>query len=199
MTETSLQIENYLKKEYTLTAAKANMRALFFVLPTLLIYIATYVLIWPEQFSLSSLKSLVAVYKTWMVFSPFVLILVIVFGAILHEMLHGYTWAFFCEHGLESIEYGMCWALLTPYCHCQEVLTLRSYVLGGIMPGFLMGLLPAFVGLLLGSIPVFLFGVFFSMAASGDLLVIWMLRHQRKTALVQDHPDKIGCYVFVKA
>jgi hypothetical protein len=198
MTETTPYIENYLKKEYTLSAAKANIRALFIVLPILLVYILTYSLIWPEQFSLTALKGLLIVYKTWILFLPFILLLIIILGAMLHEMLHGYTWALFCENGLKSIKYGMCWALLTPYCHCQEVLSLRAYMLGGVMPGLLMGLLPAFVGLVFGSIPVFLFGVLFSMAASGDLLVLWMLRHQTRTALVQDHPDLIGCYVFVK-
>lgn len=189
---------NYHRIERTMSAGQANMYALFFMLPILLLYILIYILVWPEQFSLFHLKHLLVTYKVWLLFSPAILLVVFVFGAIMHEMLHGFTWAIFCKRGLKSIEYGVYWKLLTPYCHCKEVLPMRAYILGGMMPGLVMGLLPALAGLLLGNLLVFLFGLFFSMAASGDLLVLWMLRHQNKEDLVQDHPEKIGCYVLVK-
>ena len=189
---------NYHRIELTMSAAQANFRALSFVLPMLLLYIPIYILVWPEQFTLLQLKDLLHTYKEWILFLPAVLIVVFVFGAILHEMLHGFTWAMFCRNGLKSIRYGVYWNMLTPYCHCKEVLPLQAYALGGMMPGLVMGLLPALAGLIIGNLLLFLFGLFFSMAASGDLLVLWMLRHQKKDALVQDHPEKIGCYVFVK-
>lgn len=198
MKEQDKQHGSYTKVELSMSAAKANVYALFFILPILLIYIPAYILAWPEQFNLSNLKEVVAAHKTWLLISPVVMLVVFVLGAVVHEMLHGFTWAFFCKRGLKSIKYGVYWAMLTPYCHCQEVLPLRAYVLGGLMPGLVMGLLPALAGLLLGDILVFLFGLFFSMAAGGDLLVLWMLRHQKKEDLVQDHPEKIGCYVLVK-
>ncbi|WP_439881766.1 DUF3267 domain-containing protein [Pontibacter sp. MBLB2868] len=188
----------YHRVERTMSAARANVCALSFMLPLLLLYIPLYILIWPDQFSLYHLKQMLAAYKVWIFISPVLLLIVFIFGAMLHEMLHGFTWALFCKNGLKSIKYGVYWSLLTPYCHCKEVLPLWAYALGGIMPGLVMGLLPALIGLLLGKILIFLFGVFFSMAASGDLLVLWMLRHQKKDDLVQDHPEKIGCYVLVK-
>lgn len=198
MGESRLQQESYSKVELTMSAAKANAYALFFILPILLLYIPAYILVWPEQFAFSNLREVMAAYKTWLLFSPVVLMVVFVLGAVVHELLHGFTWAIFCKRGLKSIQYGVYWALLTPYCHCKEVLPLRPYIVGGLMPGLVMGLLPAMAGLVLGNILVFLFGLFFSMAAGGDLLVLWMLRHQRKEDLVQDHPDKIGCFVLVK-
>ncbi len=191
--------DNYIKKEHTLCATKANFKALLFVLPIIVIYVSVYLLIWPEQFTFTSLKNTLSAYKAFMLFTPFVLLLVIILGAILHELLHGFTWALFCANGLQSIKYGICWALLTPYCHCEEVLPLRAYMIGGMMPGLILGLIPALIGLMLGNIPVFLFGLLFSMAASGDLMILWMLRNQKKSDLVQDHPDLIGCYVFVKS
>ncbi|MFD2514855.1 DUF3267 domain-containing protein [Pontibacter locisalis] len=197
-TDIDLLTGNYHRKELTMTAGQANMYALSFIVPILLLYIPAYILVWPEQFTLFQLKSLFANYKAWILFSPAILLVVFVFGAIVHEMLHGFTWAIFCKNGTKSIRYGVYWHLLTPYCHCKEVLPIRAYMLGGIMPGFVMGFLPALAGLLAGNLLLFLFGLFFSMAASGDLLVLWMLRHQKKEDLVQDHPEKIGCYVYVK-
>ncbi|HEY4652011.1 MAG TPA: DUF3267 domain-containing protein, partial [Pontibacter sp.] len=114
------------------------------------------------------------------------------------ELLHGLTWALFCKNGLKSIKYGVHWKMLTPYCHCKEVLPLRAYRLGGMMPGLVMGILPTIGGLLLGYLPVFAFGLLFTVAAGGDALILWMLRKAGRQDLVQDHPDQIGCYLYRK-
>ncbi|MDX5482347.1 MAG: DUF3267 domain-containing protein [Hymenobacteraceae bacterium] len=188
----------YRKIELTVSAAKANMYALYFILPILLLYIPAYLLVWPEQFALQNLRAVLQQYKVWLLFSPLVMLGVFVVGAVVHELLHGLTWGLFCKDGLKSIKYGVYWKLLTPYCHCKEVLPLGPYVLGGLMPGLVMGLLPALAGLIWGNFLLFLFGLFFSVAAGGDLLVLWMLRRQKKEDLVQDHPEKIGCYVLIK-
>ncbi|WP_461491660.1 DUF3267 domain-containing protein [Pontibacter sp. HJ8] len=186
----------YDQKELSMTAGEANVYALAFMLPILLLYIPAYILMWPEQFTMDSIRGLVEVHKTLLYFSTFIMLAVFVLGAVVHEMLHGFTWALFCKNGLRSIKYGVHWKMLTPYCHCKEVLPLKHYVIGGMMPGLVMGLLPALAGMVTGHFLLFLFGLFFSMAAAGDLLILWMLRHQKKTDLIQDHPDKIGCYVL---
>jgi hypothetical protein len=186
----------YDQKELSMTAGEANVYALAFMLPILLLYLPAYILMWPEQFTMQNIRGLVEVHKTLLYFSTFIMLGVFVLGAVVHEMLHGFTWAIFCKNGLRSIKYGVHWKMLTPYCHCKEVLPLQQYVIGGMMPGLVMGLLPALAGIATGHFLLFLFGLFFSMAAAGDLLILWMLRHQKKSDLIQDHPDKIGCYVL---
>ena len=179
-----------------MTAAEANVRALAFMVPILLLYAAAYGFVWPEQFSSQSIRQLVETQQSLLLLSPLVMLLVFIVGAVAHELLHGLTWAAFCQNGLKSIKYGVHWKVLTPYCHCKEVLPLKHYAIGGMMPGLVMGLLPALAGIATGHFLLFLFGLFFSIAAAGDLLILWMLRHQRSSDLVQDHPDKIGCYVL---
>ncbi|WP_266202540.1 DUF3267 domain-containing protein [Pontibacter kalidii] len=186
----------YIKTELSLTAAEANVQALVFMLPILVLYMVPYALLWPEQFSYQVIENFVLEQGGRVLFYPFLMLLVFVLGAVVHELLHGLTWAFFCKQGIRSIKYGVHWRYLTPYCHCQEMLPLRPYILGGMMPGLVMGLLPALAGMVTGNLLLFLFGLFFSIAASGDLLVLWMLRHAKSTDLVQDHPEKIGCYVL---
>lgn len=129
---------------------------------------------------------------------PFAMLLVFVLGAVVHELLHGLTWALFCRRGIKSVRYGVHWKYLTPYCHCQERLRLVPYALGGAMPGFVLGLLPAIGGMLIGNLWVFLFGLLFTLAASGDLLVLNMLRQARPDDLVQDHPQEVGCILYRK-
>lgn len=188
--------EKYAKTELSMTAAEANVRALVFIVPIVLIYAAAYWLIWPEQFSTQNLGELVRVHRDLLLISPLLMLVVFILGAVVHELLHGLTWAVFCKNGLKSIKYGVYWKMLTPYCHCKEVLPLRHYMIGGMMPGLVMGLLPALAGIAMGHFLLFLFGLFFSMAAAGDLLILWMLRRQQASDLVQDHPDKIGCFVL---
>ncbi|MEJ8757337.1 DUF3267 domain-containing protein [Pontibacter sp. H259] len=200
MEQQDLELETgrYTKQELTVSAGKANVLALFFMVPVILIFIPAYVLLWPAQFEFASLKSYLQEHKSTFLFYPFLAFLIMIPGAVVHELLHGVTWAAFCKNGLRSIKYGVHWKMLTPYCHCKEVLPLRPYILGGMMPGIVMGILPSIAGLILGNIPVFLFGLLFTIAAGGDMLVLWMLRHTRKEDLVQDHPELIGCIVYRK-
>ncbi|MCX2739920.1 DUF3267 domain-containing protein [Pontibacter anaerobius] len=191
-----MQQAQYKETELTLTAAEANVKALVFMLPLLVLYMVPYMLLWPEQFSYGAVEGFVRNQGVVVLFYPFLMLLVFVLGAVVHELLHGLTWAIFCKRGVKSISYGVHWRYLTPYCHCQEVLPLHAYILGGVMPGLVMGLMPALAGVATGNLLLFLFGLLFSIAASGDLLVLWMLRHAKSSDLVQDHPDKIGCYVY---
>jgi len=191
--------ESYQRIELTATAAEANVKAMAFAFPAMLLLLVPYVLLWPEQFSAEAMKGLVAAYGNRIQLLPLLLLLVFIPGAVLHELLHGITWAAFCKRGVGAIKYGVYWKALTPYCHCAEELPLRPYILGGIMPGLVMGLLPAIAGIVLGNAWVFFFGLFFTGAAAGDMLVLWMLRHCRASDLVQDHPDKIGCYIQRRA
>lgn len=194
----NMQQAQYEKTELTLTAAQANKQALRFVLPILLLYLVPYLLLWPGQFGYAALEGFVREHGVRTLFYPFLMLLVFVLGAVMHELLHGLTWSIFCKRGLRSISYGVHWRYLTPYCHCKEMLPLRPYLVGGMMPGLVMGLLPAVAGMVTGNLLLFLFGLFFSLAASGDLLVLHMLRHAKASDLVQDHPEKIGCYLYRK-
>jgi hypothetical protein len=190
--------EPYQRIELTATATEANIKALAFALPIMLLLLVPYMMLWPEKFSSETLRSIVAEYGSRILFLPLGMMLVFIPGAVVHELLHGLTWAAFCKKGIRSITYGVHWKALTPYCHCEEVLPLRPYILGGIMPGLVMGLLPALEGMLWGNPWVFFFGLFFTLAAAGDMLVLWMLRRCKSADLVQDHPEKIGCYVLRK-
>lgn len=190
--------ESYKKIELATTATEANVQALAFALPVMLVLLVPYVLLWPEQFSTEALRELSKIYGGRMLFLPFLMMLVFIPGAVLHELLHGLTWATFCKNGIRSIKYGVHWKALSPYCHCKEVLPLKPYILGGMMPGVVMGVFPAVIGISIGNPWLFFFGLFFTLAAAGDMLVLWMLRHCQSTDLVQDHPDKIGCFVLRK-
>lgn len=187
------------KKELTIGALQANVYSLIFVLPVLLLFGLPYLLVWQHTFSFENLTAALKAYKLWVMLSPLVFLLVMVAGIVVHELIHGLTWAVFCKMGYKSIRYGVMWQCLTPYCHCKEPLLLKHYCIGALMPALLLGALPSVVALLTGGFLWLLFGLAFTMAAGGDFLIIWMLRKEKKETYVQDHPDKIGCFVLESA
>ncbi|GAB3820075.1 DUF3267 domain-containing protein [Pontibacter rugosus] len=193
-----MQEAQYQKQELAVSASEANAQSLLLVAPVLLLYVIPYLLLWPEQFKLHALEGFIKENNVRSLLFPLVMLLVFIAGAVVHELLHGLTWAAFCKQGLRSIKYGMHWKQLSPYCHCKELLPLKAYVLGTVMPGLVLGLIPALVGLLLGQLMLFLFGLCFTLAAASDFLGLWSLRHAKATDLVQDHPEKIGCLIYRK-
>ena len=117
-------------------------------------------------------------------------------GIIAHEMLHGLGWSFYAKKGWKSISFGVVWKYLTPYCHCSEPLPIQRYCFGSMLPALVLGILPAIVAMLAGNILLMGFGFFFTFSAAGDFLILWMLRKEKANALVQDHPNKIGCKII---
>ena len=64
------------------------------------------------------------------------------------------------------------------------------------MPGIILGIIPSIIAIVTGSLGLFIFGLFFTLAAGGDFMIVNLLRNEPKNNLVQDHPSKIGCYIF---
>ena len=56
-------------------------------------------------------------------------------GVVVHELIHGLVWSFFCKDGLHSIHFGFQLKTLTPYCHCAQPLDKGGYIAGTLAPG----------------------------------------------------------------
>jgi hypothetical protein len=110
--------------------------------------------------------------------------------------LHGFGWAIFAKHGFKSISFGIKWEYLTPYCHCNEPLKRFPFLIGAILPLVVLGLFPAVYAYFTGNFTIWFFGFFFTIAAGGDIIAIWMLRKVKKGQLVQDHPSELGFIIL---
>ena len=123
-------------------------------------------------------------------------LIMLVSGIVAHEFIHGITWACFAKRGSRSIRFGVMWGMLTPYCHCKEPLTIRHYRLGALTPLIILGILPLLLAYPLRSVPLLLWGILFVTSAAGDILIVWKLRKEPASLLVQDHPKEAGCIIF---
>ncbi|MBT1704598.1 DUF3267 domain-containing protein [Fulvivirgaceae bacterium PWU20] len=193
-----LLIRNYRREEITINPTSANIYAVILMMPMMLALGLPYYLLWKENFTAERITVFVAANKQLVTYSAPIIICTMIIGVILHELIHGITWACFAKDGFKSIKFGIIWKVLTPYCHCTEPLTIKNYITGGIMPAVVLGFAPAVIGLVTGHLAFFTFGLFFTTAAAGDFMVIFLLRKEDKNSFVQDHPSKIGCYIFRK-
>ena len=88
--------------------------------------------------------------------------------------------------------------MLTPYCHRKEPLNVSQYMIGAIMPAIILGFIPLILAIFIGNLGLLIFGMFFTLAAGGDFLIINLIRKENKDDLVQDHPSEAGCYIYRK-
>ena len=169
------------KKAHTISIARANIVAIVIMIPVVVLFGVSYYLIWGDnvlhQLNFKSLGFY---------------LLFIVAGIIIHELLHGITWAFFAKKGFRSIHFGIKWEYLTPYCHCTDALKVWQYIVGGLMPLLIMGLIPAAWAMIKGNALLMFYGIFFSVTAGGDIQAIWLLRKIKSNQLIYDHPEELG-------
>lgn len=188
-----------LKKEMLIIdLVKANIFALFSMIPIVLIYGIPYYLIWSKNFTLVSFREIIRNNYTGIFSGTFSILLIMILGIVVHELIHGITWARFTKNGHKSIKFGVLWKMLTPYCHCKEPLLVKHYIIGAIMPAIILGFLPAIYSILTGNIGFLIFGIFFTMAALGDFMIIYLLRKENRNSFVLDHPSEAGCFVYRK-
>lgn len=132
----------------------------------------------------------------------FVVFIIMLFVLIVvHELIHGFTWSLFTEHGFKDIAFGFMKEYMTPYCSCKVPLKKSHYILGAVMPFLLLGMIPMIIGVLFNQWLVLLMGIIMADSAAGDLMIIVkLLRYttDAKDVVYMDHPTQAGGVVFEK-
>lgn len=171
-----------------MTMDKATVQSLFFAVPIAMVLAGIYIYRWGG-----------AQFKTGFdaLFANFIVFLaVFILGIVLHELIHGFSWMLFGRKPLSAIKFGFQARTFTPYAHCTVPLRVNPYRIGAAMPGILLGLLPALIGIFNGNGWLLAFGLLFTTAAGGDMLILWLIRNVGSDKLVEDHPTQAGCYVL---
>ena len=186
---------------YTLSGRQANLYQLFFVIPVLFLAGVPYMLIWCDmklgwpgcflpvmQHNMPVIQEIIQ-NPLWMLLAT----LIIFLGVVMHELIHGLTMAAFTKNGWKSVSFGFNVSAFAPYTHCNEPLSPDIYRLTLVMPGILLGDVPVLISWFTGNILFLFFGILFTLAASSDVIVLWMSRKITDGKLL-DHPDKIGFF-----
>ena len=128
--------------------------------------------------------------------TPLTFVAVFLVGVVVHEAIHGVAWKLASGEPWRALRFGVQLKTLTPYAHCTEPMSARAYRAGAAAPGVALGLAPVLVALVTGNGALAAFGLFFTLAAGGDALVLWLLRGVAPDRLVADHPTLAGCLVL---
>jgi hypothetical protein len=176
-------------QDATVSMLTANLVAIALIPIAVLLFLLPYSLIWGDITSTFRIDSTVG----WTA------VLIFCLSIVVHELLHavGYIWVGGVPR--TAVKFGFSWRGLAPYAHCREAMTARAYRTAVLLPGIILGVLPAIVGLLIGSFWLTLFGAIMVMAAGGDLAVLLAVRDVPATAIVRDHPTKPGCEVLTQS
>lgn len=180
----------YAEKDLTIGVVYANVMAFVLGLPIIIVLGIFFF-----KYNLSNSEmSFTFTIKESVIFLISLLVLIVV-----HELIHGAFWGIFAKDYLKSIEFGFMVQYLTPYCCCKEVLTKGQYIIGGIMPTVILGVIPAVVAIFTGSWLVFLIGCIMILSGGGDMTIILkllMYRSPKQDILYMDHPYECGLVVF---
>ncbi|MCP4723804.1 MAG: DUF3267 domain-containing protein [bacterium] len=187
--------------EITMSGLKVNIYAVVLFLPVIFGITWMYHYIWERTFfdlskNLYQIKSLLNLPFSDNIQTIVIGLFIFMIGVVLHELLHAITCAVYGKKNFKSFEFGIIWKALAPYAHCKEPLTMKVYRIVIIMPGLILGIFPAIAGIALGNDLISLYAMIFTGVAGGDVIMFWKLRNLDAKILVQDHPDKIGCYII---
>lgn len=182
--------QGYKRTDLTIGIVKANLVALLIAIPV--VSIGMLLFAWKNSMAVPLVP------QRALLLAVLILMLIVV-----HELIHGITWSLFTERHFKDIEFGFMKEYLTPYCTCLVPLSKKHYILGALMPGLLLGLIPTALGILLGSPLLFWTGIVMLLSAGGDLMIVMKLltfkkQNESTEVLIYDHPTQAGSVIFEK-
>lgn len=116
-------------------------------------------------------------------------------GIAVHELIHALTAFVYGKVKPSETRFGFQWKSMTPYFHSKVPIPAGKFRVVAIMPLLLIGVVPYIWAMFLGNGWLVAFGILFILAATGDLLILWLIRDIDSKQLVQDHPEKIGVII----
>ena len=188
--------EDYRIVTHSISILKANIVALFYPIPFVMLYLSIYLLTVslfdPVEFIFSTDNFL---YFALFFLAYLVALLILI---VLHELIHAFFFLPGCEKGWKSIHFGI--KQMTPYCHCMEIITMSQFRRSLWGPLWILCPILAATSIILGDPLTFLLTLVMLFGSGGDLYVLWATRKYRgSTTLVFDLEDQIGCEVYLKA
>jgi hypothetical protein len=111
--------------------------------------------------------------------------------SLAHEMIHGMYWSKYTE-----VKISVIINLIFRGCYCKEPIIIKKFIMGLIMPTIILGVIPFIIGMVIGNILLFGFGILFIVVGSDDFLIMYLLRKEDKKNWVKDMDNTIGIIVY---
>ncbi len=180
--------QGYERKDLTVSVVQANVMAIVMMLPAVILFSWIYFMINNQNISLA-----------WDLKTSIISLTLLVVLTVVHEGIHGIVWGIFAEEHFRSIEFGVIWKMLTPYCTYKAELKKKQYVLGAIMPTIIVGIFPGIIAIIFSNSLLFLIALIMIIGGGGDaFIVLKLLLHKEngKDIIYIDHPYECGLVAF---
>ena len=175
------------KLDLSISMLRASILAIFIMVPIAVL-----------QFSLFNiLNHMMKITVTFNLMGILLFGIIVLASVVAHELIHGLTWVAAGKKPFSAVKFGVDWKTLTPFAHLNDPIEVNVYRIGGIMPGLVLGILPFFLSLITGNNGLLWFSILQTAAASGDWVILLMLRNVKNGTLVEDHPTRAGCYSYI--
>lgn len=181
--------DNYEINKITIGVGYANVMGIVIMLPFIILSFFLFTQINPSSSFVFSLTEC------------FIFLCLIIIFTILHEMIHGIMFARYAKHRFQSVEFGIIWNALTPYCTCKDPLKKSSYIVALIMPTVVLGFILVIIATFIHSALLFVLAELMIIGGGGDFLILTKLlsyHSNKKKQLFYDSPYEIGLVVFEK-
>ena len=169
---------------------RLGLYAVLAALPFVALIVVAFMMLWGRETIVRAFSS----YMTNLEFGAWMIV-----GVLLHELIHGLTWAGLSRLPWRTIRFGFDAKTFTPFAHSPIPLRANVYRWGAVMPLLVLGLVPTAIGIATGHARLMAFGAFFTLAAGGDVAILWMIRDISSSALVLDHPTRGGCQIVERS
>jgi hypothetical protein len=171
--------------DYTVSPVRANLVALALTPLVVAAFFVPYAVFWDSVSLQAALDDLL---------SPFLFLLAL--SVVAHELLHGVGAVLVGGVPWREVAFGIKWLMV--YAHCKAPMATSAYRVTLALPGVLLGLVPGVLGLVWGDARLTVYGALMSIAALGDVIILWLIRSVPNDAHVQDHPSAPGCQVLLE-
>lgn len=195
MMKEQFSAETFEIKKHSISILAANLYAFLYSLPFLLLFLVMYVAAafikgwkWYE-----TSRSAITENSLLLMLCYIVLFLILI---IVHEFLHAVFFLPGCDNRWKSIKFGI--KSLTPYCHCEEIISVSQYRKSLFAPIWFICLPLAVAASLTGDILLIFLAFSLIVGSGGDLYIAYVLRkYNGKATYVYDLVDEVGCQTYV--
>lgn len=146
-----------------------------------------YCLIW----GIDSLLAATSYFRQLQILLPIILI-----SIAAHEGLHWTGYVGFARLSRKKVRIGFNLGSLAAYVHSDYPVSIAAYRGLVALPGVVLGVIPAVVGIGWEAGWITLYGFLMLIGASGDLAILWRIHRVARNSLVVDHPYRAGCWVL---
>jgi hypothetical protein len=182
-------VDNYTKEELIFNPVRELLFGLFLFLITGLAFGIPFFLRWASYFHGFFDYAEFSFIIRFMAINGILGIVIFILGIITHEILHGIFYALFLKNGIKSIKFGIVLKKGYAYCESKEVMRTNQFIVGLMMPTIILGIIPSTISIFTGSMALWIFGLVFTMAGAGDMLILMKTIKDRNETWFENLPS----------